>query len=96
MSIDCAEGGGDNNAIQVLELPSLEQVAEYVIKEHYTLFQFKIAEVGELYNNAVAVIEHNAIGAAVIVTTKQLYHNIFMTGQGKEKRILGLNKTFDG
>jgi hypothetical protein len=97
VSVDCAEGGGDNNTIHVLKDSTMEQVAEYQSDEHYTTFQYRPVEVARRYNNAKLVIEANSVGTSVVSKSIDLgYHNIYMRGTGKEKKILGTTKVDHG
>lgn len=87
VTVDCAEGGKDNNHINVFCVETLEQVAEYVSKENYLKFGYMPAKIGKLYNNALVIIEKNSVGTAIIQRTIELeYDNIYMRNTGKDKK----------
>jgi hypothetical protein len=91
--VDVAEGGGDNNVVQVIKLSTLEQVAEYVDNEHYTEFQYKPVTIAKRYNMSKLIIEANSVGTSVVAKSVELeYPDVYMRGTGKEKKILGITK----
>jgi hypothetical protein len=93
VSVDCAEGGNDKNVVQVISVPQMVQVAEYVSKIHYEEFGWIPVPIARRYNSALLVIEANAVGTAIVQRSKDLsYHNIYIRGQGKEGKILGITK----
>lgn len=95
--VDCSEGGGDNNTMHVIKDSTMEQVAEFQSDEHYTVFQYRPVELARKYNNAKLVIEANAVGTSVVSKSIDLnYHNIYMRGTGKEKKVLGTTKVEHG
>src|SRR5690606_30158977 len=75
---DCAEGQGENNdnsCFQVLDLTTLEQVAEFYSNEvppH--VFAQVLHEVGIYYNTALIVVENMGPGGSVL---NALQHNLF-------------------
>lgn len=83
ISADCAEGignAGDNSAFQVLDLNTLEQVAEFYsnsIPPHE--FALLLHQLGLIYNTAEIVIENNTHGAVVlnILHNEINYENLF-------------------
>jgi|AntRauTorcE11897_2_1112592.scaffolds.fasta_scaffold01493_10 hypothetical protein len=93
IAVDCAEGGNDNNVVQVLKYPQLEQVAEYVSDESYEDFGFVPVPLAKRYNKGVLIIERNSVGTSIIQRSKDLnYHNIFIFGTGKEKNLFGTKR----
>jgi hypothetical protein len=66
LASDVARGDGkDYSTIQVLDVETLEQVAEYRDKVGPDLFPFVINAVGHMYNMAYVVIEANSFGLGV-------------------------------
>ena len=64
---DVARGDGkDNSAFHIMELSTLEQVAEYVGKSTPDDFADILANVAAEYGNPMLVIENNNIGYAVL------------------------------
>ena len=69
ISVDCAEGisdGGDNSAFHVLDMETLEQVAEFyscvITPNPYAQV---LEQIGRYYNTALIVVETNGVGSAV-------------------------------
>jgi len=68
---DVARGDGkDYSTIQVLDVDTLEQVAEYKDKVGVDLFPYLIDWVGKIYNNAYLVVECNSFGLHVALTLR--------------------------
>lgn len=90
--VDPAEGANDLSAIEVIKMSSLEQVAEYAKRIHYSKFNYLPVKIAENYNNALLVIEDNSIGKTTISRSKDLnYFNIYQRGKTrKEQDILGV------
>jgi len=66
LGVDVARGDGkDFSTIQVLNVDTLEQVAEYREKIGPDLFPFIINNVAKMYNMAYVVIEANSFGLGV-------------------------------
>jgi len=66
LAADVARGDGkDYSTIQVLDVDTLEQVAEYREKISPDLFPFVINYIGKMYNMAYTVIEANSFGLGV-------------------------------
>lgn len=66
LAADVARGDGqDYSTIQVLDVETLEQVAEYRDKVGPDLFPFVINAVANMYNMAYVVIEANSFGLGV-------------------------------
>ena len=64
---DVARGDGkDNSAFHIMELSTLEQVAEYVGKPTPDDFADILANVAAEYGNPMSIIENNNIGYAVL------------------------------
>lgn len=76
---DPAEGvGGDSSVIEVYDRLTLEQVAEFTSdKIKPKEFARLVDKVARYYNNALAVIESNNHGYAVLDELKTLYTNIY-------------------
>lgn len=78
--IDSSEGvGADNSCIQVFEVESKEQVAEFY-SNIITPYEFAqvIYELAILYNNALLIIEEMSAGLSVINTLQnELYYDNF-------------------
>ena len=66
IGVDVAKGSGnDSSAIEVIDVNTYEQVAEYIGKcTTYDLAEY-IYRIAEYYNNAYVIIECNSIGEAV-------------------------------
>lgn len=91
--VDCAEGGGDNNSIQVFKVSTMEQVAEYVSDEDYEVFGYQPVRVGRMYNLAHLAIEQNSVGTAVTQRANDLgYENLYFRGTNNDAMALGENK----
>jgi len=66
IGVDVARGDGkDYSTIQVLDVETLEQVAEYRDKVGPDLFPFVINSIAKMYNMAYVVIEANSFGLGV-------------------------------
>ena len=94
ISADVATGAGrDHSGFHVIDLSTMEQVAEYKGKLHYEEFAQLLAQAGREYGMAYLVVENNNIGAAVLnELLKMDYPNIFFTIRGSGK----LLERFDG
>ena len=78
MGVDPAQGGaGDFHASHVLEYESGEQVAEYRTRVPLEVFNRRIGELGQLYNNALIAVERNFGQATLIHLKSNSYHNIY-------------------
>ncbi len=84
MGVDCATGKGeDDGAVQIFEVQSMEQVAELGQKMMPNEFAVAICQLGLKYNNALMVVENNAVGLAVLEHVKLLsYPNLFYSKKG--------------
>lgn len=84
LSADSATGDGrDNSGFHVFEVESMEQVAEFRGKVHVDGYGGQVCELGRRYNNAILVIENNAVGLAVLEHVKlNGYPNLFYTRRG--------------
>lgn len=72
---DVARGDGkDYSTIQVFDVETLEQVAEYRDKIGVDLFPFIIDWVGRTYNNAFVVVEANSFGLSVGYDLRDKFH----------------------
>lgn len=92
---DCAQGipqSGDESALVVLEVPSLEEVASY--NEIITPDKFAAVAywLGKLYNNALLGIENNEKGgyaALQVLLSVLFYPNLYQRWEGKALPKLG-------
>lgn len=89
---DCAEGvgeGGDNSAFEILDMTTLEQVAEFysnTIPPH--IYAQVLNEIGYYYNTALLVVENVGQGGAVLSNLQHdlAYENIYFEPKsGKPK-----------
>lgn len=84
-SCDIAKGSGDDSSsIQVLDMSTYEQVAEYSNKCTTMDLAHYAYKVGEYYNWAYGVIECNSIGEA---TFGELYYNLNYPNLFKQKKM---------
>ena len=76
---DVARGdGSDYSAFHILDLETLEQVAEFKSKVDTTRYAGILLSVGTEYNDALMVVENNNIGWAVLqVLLDREYRNLF-------------------
>ena len=79
ISADVARGDGvDYSAFHVLDLETMEQVAEYRSKEDTTRYSTILMSVATEYNDALLVVENNNVGWAVLQTLiDREYKNLF-------------------
>ena len=79
VSADVARGDGeDYSAFHVLDLNTLEQVAEYRSKEDTTRYSGILMSIATEYNDALLVVENNNVGWAVLqVLIDRDYKNLF-------------------
>jgi hypothetical protein len=95
IGVDCADGMGedaDNSCFQVLDMETLEQVAEFysnLIPPH--IFAQIIKEVGVYYNTALVVVENMAAGGAVLSSLQNtlFYENIFYETKKSGSQTIG-------
>lgn len=91
--VDCAEGGGDYQTIQIFKSSTLEQVLEYQSREDYESFGYKVFEWCGRYNTAFAVVEANSVGTSILQRLKDLnYPNIYHRGAHNDGEIVGVTK----
>ena len=76
---DVARGdGSDYSVCQVLDLQTMEQVAEYQGKITPDMFAPLLYNIGTEYNSALVVIENNSLGIGVLNRIEELeYNNIY-------------------
>lgn len=92
MGVDAAEGigdEGDNSTIQVFDQATLEQVAEFYSNSVPPyIFSQVINEIGIYYNHALAVVEGNGAGGAVLSNLKDELHydNLYYDSQSKNPK----------
>jgi hypothetical protein len=79
MAADVARGdGSDHSAFHVIDLETLEQVAEFKGKVDTTRFANILMSVATEYNDALLVVENNNVGWAVLqVLLDRDYKNLF-------------------
>lgn len=84
MGVDSATGKAfDRCAFHVCDIETMEQVAEYNQRIEPNGFAAAADHVGRLYNNALMVVESNAVGLAVLEHLKlSEYPNLFYTKRG--------------
>ncbi len=73
---DASKGvaGGDYSCAIVLDNDSGEQVAEMHGRWPPDIFSTKLAELGEMYNNALLAVEYDRFGAAILERLQILHH----------------------
>jgi len=76
---DVARGdGSDFSVCQVIDLETLEQVAEYQGKIAPDMFAPLLYNIGNEYNGALMVIENNSLGIGVLSRLEELeYNNLY-------------------
>lgn len=90
--VDCAEGGGDRNAVEVFKIGTMEQVAEFMSDMNYMDFGFIPVKIAREYNDALLVIEQNSVGTAVTQRAVDLdYHNLYYRGANNDNITMGTN-----
>ncbi len=84
MGVDSATGKGfDRGGFHVCDTETMEQVVEYNARIEPNGFAGEADRIGRLYNNALMVVENNAVGLAVLEHLKLLaYPNLFYTKKG--------------
>jgi len=94
LSADVARGdGADYSAFHILDLETLEQVAEYKSKEGTTRFAGILMSVATEYNDALMVVENNNVGWAVLqILIDRDYRNLFW--MKKDLRYVDVNRQY--
>jgi len=98
MGVDCAEGvgeDGDNSCIQVIDVTTCDQVAEFYSNSiPPNVFAQIVNQIGILYNHAKVVIESMGAGLSVLSRLQHDfgYDNLHMEVQGKREK-LGVKMT---
>lgn len=84
MGVDSATGTAfDRGAIEVFDIESMEQVAEYNVRVKPRTFGKEICDLGVRYNEALLVAENNSVGLAVLEHIKLVnYPNLFYSLRG--------------
>ena len=87
---DAIGHGHDNSCLEVIDVSSCEQVAEFystTCPNHF--FSQVVASVGIMYNHALVVVEDEANGKTVLnrLQFTHAYDNIYYTMQGKSEKI---------
>lgn len=95
IGVDCADGMGedaDNSCFQIIDMETLEQVAEFysnLIPPH--VYSKIIHEVATYYNTALVVVENMAAGAAVLSSLQNtlFYENIYFETKKSGTQTIG-------
>jgi hypothetical protein len=75
IGVDVARGDGqDYSTIQVIDVETLEQVAEFRDKIGVDLFPYIIDWVGRIYNEAYLVVEANSFGLSIGYDLRDKFH----------------------
>lgn len=75
IAADVARGDGeDNSAFQVIEIDSMEQVAEYQGKITPELYADLLLQVSKEYGNCLIIVENNSYGYGVLEKLKSSNH----------------------
>jgi len=84
MGVDSATGKAfDRCGFHICDVESMEQMAEYNSRIEPNGFAHEADRIGRQYNNALMVVESNAVGLAVLEHLKMLaYPNLFYTRKG--------------
>ena len=84
VSADVARGDGkDYSVFHVININTMEQVAEYQGKPDIDLFATILNDVGRQYGNCLLVVENNNIGYSVLTKLKELnYPNLYYSIKG--------------
>lgn len=91
VGMDVAKGTADDStSVQVLDLDTGEQVAEYLGRISTKEAARLVNDLGKCYNNAYIVVECNSIGEAVF---NELYYNYNYENMYKMKKINKHDKT---
>lgn len=90
MGVDVASGGSDDySAFQIINLNTMEQVAEYKGFISTKKYSNKLKEIARLYNDAFIAIEGTGLGQAVfdgvLKTEINPYYNILKTLKSKNE-----------
>jgi len=86
IACDVARGDGkDFSTAQVFDVESMDQVAEYCGKIPPDRFAKLLNDLGKDYNNAMLVVENNAVGMAALEHLKLFgYCNLFYSRKGDQ------------
>lgn len=95
LGADCADGMGedaDNSCFQIIDMETLEQVAEFysnLVPPH--VFSKIIHEVATYYNTSLVVVENMAAGAAVLSSLQNTlyYENIYFETKKSGSQTIG-------
>ena len=84
VSADVARGDGkDYSVFHVININTMEQVAEYQGKPDIDLFATILNDVGRQYGNCLLVVENNNIGYSVLTKLKEMnYPNLYYSIKG--------------
>jgi hypothetical protein len=92
IGVDTAEGvedAGDNSCFQIIDISTMEQVAEfYSNKIPPVFFAGIVNQIGIYYKSALVVVEGNAIGNAVLsaLQYEHAYENLYYDPKGRHDR----------
>jgi hypothetical protein len=81
LTADVARGdGSDYSVVQVFDIQSMVQVAEYQGKITPDMFAPLLFSIGTEYNNALVVIENNSLGIGVLGRLREMeYKNLYFS-----------------
>lgn len=86
---DVARGdGADNSVFHILDVESMEQVAEYRGKPTIDIFAQILFEAGTEYGQCMIVVENNNIGFSVLEKlTEMNYKNVYYSSKSKHEYV---------
>jgi len=93
MTADVARGDGrDYSAFHIIDLSTMEQVAEYQGKPDIDMFSEILKDVGKEYGNCMIVVENNNVGFAVLekllkASYPNVYHSVKSTHEYVDQHI---------
>lgn len=96
LAADVAEGNGsDYSTIQVIDINTLEQVAEFQSKIDTYKFATVIMKVAMFYNNAFVIVEANSMGNSVVsrIVNDFKYENLYHRPMAKGEIAPGFKTT---
>jgi hypothetical protein len=99
LGVDCAEGignEGDNSCIQILNMNTLEQAAEFYCN-HITPHDFShiVHELATAYNTGLVIVEDMSAGGIVLdmLLHEFSYENLFYSAKGSRSNKPGIKMT---
>ena len=92
---DVARGdGSDFSVCQILDLQTMNQVAEYQGKPDLDMYSSILQSAGREYGNCLLVVENNGIGIAVLEKLKDNGIGLFHWFMNQNKQIFGFDKAY--